>query len=449
MHRVPGNWIFEMPTSTYVFDIETNGLLDVFDAVHCLVLFDIATEEIISCTDNDSKYHSIAYGLSLLRGADTIVGHTVLCFDIPALRTLFPQWQPPRNVIDTLLCSRLIWPNLRDTDFSYRRKNPSFPGALIGSHSLEAWGYRLRDKKDTFGKTTDWKNWSREMQEYCEQDVLVTQKLYSLILSKQYSQTALDLEHDFQKIIQRQEECGVAFDSAAAAELYAALVERREALNTPLQQAFPPIDKGAMFTPKVNNKTRGWTKGVPVWKPKVVEFNPNSRDHIAERLTSLGWVPTVFTDGGKPQIDDEVLSKLPYPEASLLSEYLMIQKRISQLAEGTNAWMKAVKPDGRIHGSVITNGAVTGRCTHLRPNLAQVPAVGVPYGRECRALFYAPEGYVMLGADASGLELRCLSHYLTKYDGGLYRDVVLHGDIHTENQKAAGLATRAEAKRFI
>lgn len=434
----------------YVFDIETDGLYDATTKIHSLVLGDVDTGEIISCTDNGIGYQPVHSGLQLLAEADEIIGHNIICFDIPVIRKLFPDFNPKGKVTDTLVCSRLIWPDMRDTDFGYKRKHPEFPGNLIGSHSLKAWGYRLKDNKDVFGETTDWKDWSEEMQTYCEQDVKVTLRLFNLIESKQYSMEALALEHQFATIIQRQEHHGILFDTQKAGVLYAELVAKRDAINDELQKVFPPKDEGCAWTPKVNNKAKGYVKGKAIWKEKIVPFNPGSRDHIAERLKErYGWTPTVFTDKGTPQIDDEVLHKLEYPEAKLLTEYLMLQKRISQIAIGEQAWLKCVGSDGIIHGSVTTNGAVTGRCTHHHPNLAQVPAVGAPYGDRCRELFYAPEGYVMLGADASGLELRCLSHYLTKYDGGSYRDVVLNGDIHTANQQAAGLATRAEAKKFV
>jgi DNA polymerase I-like protein with 3'-5' exonuclease and polymerase domains len=148
-------------------------------------------------------------------------------------------------------------------------------------------------------------------------------------------------------------------------------------------------------------------------------------------------------------VDETVLASLEYPEAKLLAEYLMVTKRLGQLAEGDQAWLKQVKNDGRIHGGVITNGAVTGRATHSNPNVAQVPANRAPYGRDCRALFRAEEGKVLVGADLSGLELRCLAHYMARFDGGLYSRALLEGDIHTTNQEAAELATRDQAKTFI
>src|SRR5690606_31621074 len=176
----------------------------------------------------------------------------------------------------------------------------------------------------------------------------------------------------------------------------------------------------------------------------------NSRTHIYKRLKDkYNWKPKEFTEKGTPKVSEEVLESLPYPEAELLNEYLMIQKRISQLAEGHSAWLKMVRPDGRIYGSVITNGAVTGRMTHNSPNLAQVPAVNVPYGKECRSLFTVPDDRVLVGADASGLELRCLAHYMARFDKGAYARELLEGDIHTANQKAAGLPTRDNAKTFI
>ena len=288
------------------------------------------------------------------------------------------------------------------------------------------------------------------MQSYCEQDTRVTLKLYELIQSQNYSPEALSLEHQFRAVIDKQEAFGFCFNKEKAIELYGTLQEKRLKLKEELQTIFPPIDEGDYFTPKVNNKTRGYVKGVEIWRPKITSFNPSSRQHIASRLKDkYNWQPAELTEQGVPKVDEEVLSSLPYPEAKLLSEYLLLDKRLGQLSDGQQAWLKAV--DGitdRIHGRVNTNGTVTGRCTHHSPNMAQVPAVGAPYGKECRSLFGPPKGYYQIGCDASGLELRCLAHYLARYDGGAYAQVVLHGDIHTTNQKAAGLPDRNTAKRF-
>jgi DNA polymerase I-like protein with 3'-5' exonuclease and polymerase domains len=121
---------------------------------------------------------------------------------------------------------------------------------------------------------------------------------------------------------------------------------------------------------------------------------------------------------------------------------MMLQKRIAQIT----SWLDAVGKDGRVHGRVITNGAVTGRMTHMSPNMAQVPNSGSPYGHECRDLWTVEKGYKLVGIDASGLELRMLAHYM---NDDAYTHEVVSGDIHTANQTAAGLQTRNQAKTFI
>ena len=191
------------------------------------------------------------------------------------------------------------------------------------------------------------------------------------------------------------------------------------------------------------------TKDASFTSLKIVEFNPASRAHISNRLIAkYDWKPSVFTDNGQPKVDETTLAKLPYPEAKHMAKYFMLQKRIGQVSEGKQGWLK-VCSNGKIHGSVNPNGAVTGRATHSYPNLAQVPSMRSPYGKDCRELFTVPKGWKLMGADASGLELRCLAAYMAIYDDGAYVDVVLDGDIHTVNQLAAGLPTREASKRFI
>ena len=436
-----------------IFDIETDGLLDKTSKVHCISLQDVDTGHLETYSDR-GDYKRTNSALDLLASSDCICGHNILCFDIPALRKIYPDFKPQGHVLDTLVLSRLIWPNLAEIDYDGLRhaKTPSdpyfhFPPKLIGSHSLRAWGHRLGVLKGDFSETTDWQEWSEAMCSYNRQDVVVTKALYDLICKQNYSEEAINLEHQFQRIIFQQEQNGFPFDGTKAAEYYSKLAQERSSLEFSLQEIFPPKDRGSYFTPKRDNRSRGYTAGVPVWKPKLTPFNPGSRQEIIERLQEkYDWKPKEFTEKGQPKVDEDVLSQLEYPEAKLLSEYFLIQKRIGQLAEGNNAWLKLVQSDGRIHGHVITNGAVTGRCTHVHPNLAQVPAVGVPWGAEFRGLFYAPPEYVVLGADASGLELRCLAHFLARYDGGAYARKILEGDIHWHNAQALGLVGKDEVK---
>lgn len=431
-------WIpTEEKSPALLFDIETDGLLDECTRIHSLCILDTATGDLISCA-NQPGYISIREGLELLAKAPVIVGHNIINFDVPAIHKVYPDWQGNTSTFDTLNATRLIWTDLKDRDFGFARKHQWFPGKLIGSHSLKAWGLRLGEHKDSFGETTDWKCWSKEMQEYCEQDVRTTLRLYRHILAQNYSTEALALEMFFGQLMAKQEMHGFRFDVSAAQTLYAKLSGRRAELEIELQDAFPPKVEEEEFIPKVNNKTRGYVKGVPFIKRKTVAFNPGSRQQIADRLMEKGWKPTEFSETGEPSITDEVLDAMDYPEAKVLGEYLLVCKRIGQLAEGKNAWLKLVK-NGRIHGRVNTNGAVTGRCTHSTPNVAQTPTVDVPYGRECRALFCADTGHVLVGGDASGLELRNLAHYMAAWDDGAYAKVILEGDIHWVNALALEL----------
>ena len=410
----------------------------------------MATGEVISAHHDD-----IPHALAVLEHAPVIVGHNIIGFDIIALQKVFPHWKPKGRIFDTLNASRLIWPELRDDDFAAARaaqrqcKSWPLPAALYGSHKLEAWGYRLGVYKGEFGKTTDWSVWTPEMQEYCEQDVEVTEALFRYILTKGYSKEALALEMAFQKCIAEQEIFGFPFDTAKAEALYADLMAQRAELDMELREIFPDKIEHESFTPKRSNKRYGYIEGKTITKTRIIAFNPKSNQHIADRLMEkYGWIPEQLTPTEDPMVDEGVLKSLQYPEAKLLVKYRELQKIIAMLAEGPTGWLKLVTPEGRIHGRVITNGTVSGRCSHSKPNLGQVPKKG-DLGQRCRELFHAPKEWVMVGADASGLELRVFGHFLARYDGGRYAKEVIQGDVHTLNQKAAGLLTRDDAKTFI
>lgn len=370
---------------------------------------------------------SVGYGLFILDKATELWGHNIIEFDIPALKKLY-GWKPPAGckIRDTQVCASVIWTDIEEMDYKLVKAN-RMPARLIGYYSLEAFGFRLGVLKGTYGKTADWSKWTPEMQSYCEQDVEVTEALVRKIIAQNYSEECIQLEHDFAETVAA-DMCrrGVCFDETSAASLFAQLSQRVADLEAELKRSFPP-KVVEYVTPKKQIK-----------KTKIIEFNPTSRPQVAERLQGMGWVPTEFTDGGSVRVDDEVLATIDIPEAKPLAELFMLDKRLGYLATGKNSLLKYVKA-GRLHGRVITNGAVTGRCTHSSPNLGQVPRVGSPYGAEFRSLFVASPGFVLVGADASGLELRCMAHYLAPYDGGAYIKLVTEGDVHTFNQGVFGL----------
>lgn len=472
-----------------VFDIETDGLIDDVTVVHCINVIDRTTGKRYAFNNGlyadgspaISSDGSIEAGVAMLSRATAIVGHNVINYDIPVLKKLH-GFEPTGSIVDTRVCAQVIWPDVREWDFAAIKKGSlshEFQKlGLIGKHGLESWGYRLGDYKGDFkpghyenpetGKPHTWKTigFTKDMDVYGRQDVEVTLTLLNKIEAKAYSSECLELEHRVAALIYSQTERGFAFDMAAAETLTAKLQRRHAEISGELSKLFAPwwapdVVKGsALFTPKGDNKKLGYVKGAPLSKVKLVVFNPASRDHIADRLMKLrGWRPATFTDGGKPQVDETTLEALPWPEAKLLAEYLMVEKRLGQIALGNEAWLKHAVKDAlgvyRIHGSVTTNGAVTGRMTHASPNVAQTPRVGTPYGEECRACFIATPGLVLVGCDAEGLELRMLAHYMARYDGGAYVETVVNGkkenktDVHSVNQRAARLNTRDNAKTFI
>ena len=321
---------------------------------------------------------------------------------------------PIHILIDTLVLSRLYSPS------------------IDGGHSLDSWGKRLGDHKIDFSDYDG--GLSDEMIEYCKQDVKLTTTVYkyliNLLKTEGFSDKCVDLEHQVAIIMAVQERNGFVLDVCGATSLYQTITHRMRTITADLQKVFPPIVE-ERWSEKTGKRL----------KDKVTEFNVGSRKQIAERLEGVGVKFKLQTEKGAIIVNEKVLEGIDIPEAKLIYEYLMLQKRSAQI----DSWLSHEK-DGRVHGRVITNGAVTGRMTHHSPNMAQVPSVSAPYGKECRSFWTVPHGHKLVGIDASGLELRMLAHYMR--DTG-YTNEILSGDIHTANMKAAGLTDRNQAKTFI
>lgn len=452
-----------------VFDIETNGLYPEVTQLFCITILDTRNNEYKQYSE-DRCTKGVLWLYEQWQQGEMVVGHNIINYDLPVLAKLYSWFKITQelkdNTIDTLVLSRLIFSHLEDTDAALMRKGV-LPKKLYKSHSLKAWGYRLGELKGTYGEAKDaWDKFTPEMLEYNKQDVVVTKCLYDYLSAKQYPQGAVDLEHDVAWLMSKQEKNGFPFDTEKALVLEAELRSRAGELKAEMLKIVPAYpDK--IFIPKRDNKRLGYKAGVPVQKYK--EFNPNSRQQIEWLIrTHYSFEPSNpdcydIADDTTPlhdcrlKIDEESLHIMQdeLGENNQLSkilkdieELLMLNKRLGQLADGKNAWLSMIGTDGRIHGSVIPNGAVSGRATHSRPNVAQVPHVGSPYGKECRELFNSGDWY-QAGIDACGLELRCLAHFMYPYDDGKYAHTILNGDIHTMNQQAAGLPTRNDAKRFI
>jgi DNA polymerase-1 len=391
-----------------LLDIETT--LD-HSKIWCVVTKDLDTQEV--------KTWKEAKDLSeYIKAASLIVAHNGIAFDFYLLNKLWKCQITLKRVKDTLVLSRLL--------------NPS----LEGGHSLANLGKLLGIQKSEFTDFDLEEKSFEEMLDYCKQDVEVLHRVYNYLVAElkrqEFSTQSQELEHEVQAIIAVQERNGFKFNEQSAMRLLAELKAKLDAITVEMQGIFPP---------RITSGRTHKTTGKPL-KDIIEPFNPGSRQQIAERLIEKGWKPNKYTEKGSVIVDETTLEGLDFPEAKAIAEYLMLQKRIGQI----ESWIENTKADGRVHGKVITNGAVTGRMTHHSPNMAQVPNTGAIYGAECRNLWTVEKGCKLVGIDASGLELRMLAHYM---NDNAYTNEVVSGDIHTANQNAAGLETRNQAKTFI
>jgi hypothetical protein len=448
--------------SRLLFDIETDGFLHVASKVHCIGITDVDDGSI-------SEYApaAVKYAVQRLEEADEIIGHNIIRFDVPALKKL-ANFKPKagQKVTDTLIVSRLKYPALKASD-------TNVPSEYVGKHSLAAWGHRLGEHKGDYAQMkrvealalgfTDekaiqkfiWGTYSTEMLDYMMQDVRVNFLLYQKLNPDKYPQKAVELEHRIAKVCDAIEDAGFPFDFRAAGELHVQLLEKQHELEKRLKAEFgswwqpiSPDPAKCVFIPKRDNKRLGYLEGYPIKKYKLVEFNPGSRDHIAKVLKDRGWKPLKFTPGGSPLLDEETIegAVAKIPELAGVGEYLMLDKRLSQLTGSKQSLMAAMQEDGRIHGSINPMGTITGRAAHFSPNLGQVPSAKKPYGKDFRALFKMPPGFKLVGADMQGLELRGMAHYLSFFDGGAYGRQLLEGDPHWATVIALGLLPLGTAR---
>ena len=521
-----------------VSDIETDGLLDVVSKFHCAWTYDYKTGEYTGYRPDDFEAY-IEYLEQKASEDELIVFHNGIGYDHQALNILTRKLLsrelkvPHRNILDTLVLSKILYQTLKNTDgrlVHTKRLSPK----NIGKHSLDAWGQRLGvlkgDYKDTFKDAVvasgeeymagdEWLHFNEDMYGYNKQDVVVGKAVLDRFLKDTYyfsdnisatnnatefwgnSLEAIKVEHEAAWLMAKMKDNGFPMDinkarqieSEARTEHSKILIELVEYFGSWWEPKGGKAGRSFYRDPETGETDTGaplvvypkagsvytkagtlskslYCKGAPYTPIQFITFNPASREHIRRMLDKAGWTPTEFTETGAPKVDDEVLSSVtvsdPVAQKSidLIRRYLVINKRLGQVADGKNAWLvKYNEKTKSIHGSVNPNGTVTTRATHHNPNMGQVPTPAYDkvtkemlrgieggWGAECREVFGAAhhDNWVQAGVDASGLELRVLGHYLSPFDGGSYADTVVNGDIHTDNQKAAGLPTRDNAKTF-
>ena len=440
--------------TTLVFDVETDGVK--YTKIWCIVTQDASTKEIKTFGP-----HELTNAVEHLNTADTLVGHNILAFDIPCVRKILnqPDFAKDARILDTLVLSRLFSPDRK-------------PG-----HRLGDWGTLLSYPKIDFN---DYSAYSAQMLEYCIRDVELNTKVFEELLKEgtagKFSRQSVKLEHDVAEILGAQERHGFLLNMSKAAALKSMLDEEMLKTETKIKEVFKPRIIETKLFPKHKKdgsiarnavtedgsgtrlsdeelmemselyifRKEGDNRLPYIIRTTVKELNVSSRPQLVEYLTEAGWKPTKFTPKGTPILDEKVLENATHiPEALLIKNYFLLQKRLGQL----NSWIEEADCDTfRVHSHVIHCGAVTGRMTHRKPNMAQVPSIYIPYGRDFRSCWCVPPGYKLVGIDASGLELRMLAHYMNDKE---YVHEIESGDIHTRNQQLAGLESRDQAKTFI
>lgn len=483
-----------------VFDTEFDDLPDVAKTVHCICAINLDTGE-----EYGFRPEQLSDGLHLLDQATTLAGHNILTADLPVLSRIL-NWKPKAavKIRDTLVWARLCHSDLEREDLDSEREEVR---KLLGGNALADWGIRLGLHKNDY--KGGFAEFNEEMFLYCQQDVRVNKTLIAHLVQMDAPDEALDLEQDFAVVSEGLTQWGFRFDTEGALRLCEELEAKQKEITGVIQSIFPtrlePMKKPAHWTATWPDGVieTFLTKGLAQDRRKVLKFkpkeckleagpvrvkehpfNPGSRHQIRAALYErYGWISPKLTDKGIEllrtegeagyndlardygQVTEEILRLVEHPEAVPLADYLLIGKRISQIRDGKQGWLKRVEND-RIHHTMIGIGCATMRAAHMSPNLGQVPSTRVSketkqpllglagrYGHECRSLFLASAGYVMVGSDLSSIEARMLAHFLAPYDGGNYVEQVLHGDIHQLNvdafqEYAQYTVTRGDSKNI-
>lgn len=416
------------------FDIEADNLLTKVTKLFCIVAQDVDTGDVYTFTEGEFEK-----AIELFQKAQLLIAHNGVMYDIPVLQKFYPEFQPDiTKVFDTMIVSRLLNPD-RD-----------------GGHSLKMWGSRLGFPKMEFN---DFSEYSEEMLEYCKVDVEITSKLFHFLkVDAREVWSAIITENKFSYLMSLQEQNGFTLDIPKVKKLYEEYKSEADAIKNTLKQLMPPIAdkvhykkvKGLNLLLEENETSYTYiTEKTRVVKTKEFKFsepNPTSRPQIIDYLKTKGWSPQEFTEKGTPKVDDDVLASIKLGEAEGFARLFRLNKLMSMIENKGGGWLNYVTKEGKVHGGIIPIGTATSRCSHSKPNMAQVDKKD----KRMREVWIPRKGWKLVGCDASGLELRILAHYLAPYDKGTYAHIVVNSpDIHTENMRRANLRERNEAKTII
>lgn len=151
-----------------VFDIETDGLWPLYTKVHCICTIDVATKEA-------REFHgdTLENGLAYLSSASRLIGHNIVDYDLNVLLDLH-GFKPSGEVVDTLILSRLLFPD---------RVRPYGMKGKAGPHSLEAWAIRLGGGLEKV-VNEQWDVFTSNMLQRCKEDVKINLAVYEALLAE-------------------------------------------------------------------------------------------------------------------------------------------------------------------------------------------------------------------------------------------------------------------------
>lgn len=463
----------KLPSNPTIFDLEGNGLYFELTKFWCMAikqpsepaklyldttLWDSMSrlEKLLYGLTEASRGGTFEEGLSILRQSKILSGHSIIDYDLPALRKMCNDWTPNKKtkIVDTLVVSRLYNPD---------RVKPSSAPSKGGPHSLSTWGYRVGRGKV---ENEEWKVFSPNILRRCLEDVEINYLTYEALSEEGRGhdwKESLDIEHKIQEIITNQDHCGVNFDLVKAQGLVTELtckvynIDKEYVPSLPSSLKIPyktSIDEPFKRDGEVKATIIKWygdrsdqVKG-PFTRILFEPFPINSTAKVKDYLLSQNWIPTEYNISKKtgerssPKLTEDSFSSIEGTLPKAIKNRVLFSHRKSNI----DGLINRLRPDGRISAGANPCGTPTGRMRHR--GVVNIPKAdpSIPYGTEMRSLFKAREGWVFVGHDASGLELRMLAHYM---NDEAYTYEVVHGDIHTANQRAAGLSTRDQAKTFI
>ena len=438
-----------------IFDIEADNFYQQCTTIHCIALVRIGIDEEPLLFDSSN----IHQGLEILSQADTLIGHNIINYDIPVLEKLYSDYKFTHNVLDTINLSCIRYPLMHNHSletfgklYGFEKTNP-----LTGKeYTNEEWKQRKKIKAEA------WNVYTEEMGAYCKQDVRITQLLLWNLQPDTIDKFTIDLSNNFAWIIAQQIRTGCLIDKENLEKLNEQILKDETEAREELVKMLPNFIDYDFKIYKRNNQNKDIKAGDIEVQEIETPFNLNSTQHWIRYLSEkYNYVPPKVRRKGKEEpttcLDDEVLETLDYPEVKHLLRYKTATKIRGMIYSNPNSIYNLLDDNNVIHGSVMTEGTKSGRCSHNNPNLATMPGVrtddnGIIYGlqgkyaHEVRSLFKARPGYKFIGFDAKALEICCLAHYLNNKE---FIKEVEFGDIHTWTQNTTGLRTRKQAKTYM